>query len=62
MVTSIHCSLVRQQAEICDSQNGGAGTTNSYTFDGYTGTFYGPSTSNNSSINNFGCIQDVHNT
>ena len=34
-----------EQAEIYDSQNGGAGTTNSYTFDGYTGTFYGPSTS-----------------
>jgi len=33
------------QAEIYDSQNGGAGATNSYTFDGYTGTFYGPSTS-----------------
>jgi len=35
----------QEQAEIYDSQNGGAGTTNSYTFDGYTGTFYGPSTS-----------------
>ncbi len=32
------------QAKIWDSQNGGAGATNSYTFDGYTGTFYGPST------------------
>jgi hypothetical protein len=31
-----------KQAEIYDSQNGGSGTTNSYTFDGYTGTFYGP--------------------
>ena len=45
MVTSIHCSVVETQAEIYDSQNGGAGATNSYTFDGYTGTFYGPSTS-----------------
>ena len=33
------------QAEIWDSQNGGSGTTNTYTFDGYTATFYGPSTS-----------------
>jgi hypothetical protein len=33
------------QAKIYDSQNGGAGTTNSYTFDGYTPVFYGPSTS-----------------
>ena len=33
------------QAEIYDTQNGGAGTTNIYKFDGYTGTFYGPSTS-----------------
>ena len=32
------------QAQIWDSQNGGTGATNSYTFDGYTGTFYGPST------------------
>ena len=32
------------QAKIWDSQNGGAGTTNTYTFDGYTTTFYGPST------------------
>jgi len=32
------------QAKIYDSQDGGAGTTNSYTFDGYTNTFYGPST------------------
>jgi hypothetical protein len=34
-----------KQAEIYDSQNGGAGSTSSYTFDGYTGTFYGPSSS-----------------
>jgi hypothetical protein len=33
------------QAEIYDTQNGGAGTTNSYTFDGVTGIFYGTSTS-----------------
>ena len=33
------------QAQIWDSQNGGSGTTNIYTFDGFTGTFYGPSTS-----------------
>jgi hypothetical protein len=33
------------QAKIWDSQNGGSGTTNTYTFDGYTTTFYGPSTS-----------------
>ena len=33
-----------KQAEIWDSQNGGSGTTNSYTFVGYTTTFYGPST------------------
>ena len=33
------------QAEIYDTQNGGAGTTNIYRFDGYTGTYYGPSTS-----------------
>jgi len=32
------------QAKIYDTQNGGAGTTNIYKFDGYTGTFYGPST------------------
>ena len=32
------------QAKIWDSQNGGAGATNSYTFDGYAGTFYGPGT------------------
>ena len=34
-----------KQAEIYDSQNSGAGTTKTYTFDGYTGTFYGPTTS-----------------
>ena len=34
----------QKQAEIWDSQNGGSGTTNTYTFDGYTATFYGPST------------------
>ena len=33
------------QAKIWDSQNGGSGTTNTYTFEGYTATFYGPSTS-----------------
>ena len=32
------------QAEIWDSQNGGSGTTNTYSFDGLTGLFYGPST------------------
>jgi len=35
----------QKQAEIYDSQNGGAGTTKSYTFDGYSGTFYGPTAS-----------------
>ena len=34
-----------KQAEIYDSQNGGSGTTTSYTFDGYSTTFYGPTTS-----------------
>ena len=34
-----------KQAEIYDSQNGGSGTTKSYTFDGYSGTFYGPTAS-----------------
>jgi hypothetical protein len=34
-----------KQAEIHDSQNGGSGTTKSYTFDGYDGTFYGPTAS-----------------
>ena len=34
----------QKQAEIWDSQNGGSGTTNTYTFDGFTATFYGPST------------------
>ena len=33
------------QAKIYDSQNSGSGTVNTYTFDGYTGTFYGPTTS-----------------
>ena len=34
------------QAKIYDQQqNGGAGSTNSYTFDDFEGTFYGPSTS-----------------
>ena len=33
------------QAKIYDQQqNGGAGSTNSYTFDDFSGTFYGPST------------------
>ena len=35
----------KKQAEIYDLQNSGAGTTNSYTFDGVTGIFYGTSTS-----------------
>ena len=30
------------QAEIYDRQNSGSGTTNTYTFDGYSGSFYGP--------------------
>jgi hypothetical protein len=34
----------QSQAEIWDSQNGGSGTTNIYSFDGLTGLFYGPST------------------
>ena len=34
-----------KQAEIYDSQNSGSGTTKTYTFDGYTGTFYGPTAS-----------------
>jgi len=34
-----------KQAEIYDTQNSGAGTTKAYTFDGLTGTFYGPTTS-----------------
>jgi len=33
-----------KQAEIYDSQNSGSGSTNRYTFDGVTGTFYGPTT------------------
>ena len=32
------------QAKVWDSQNGGAGTTNTYGFDGFSGLFYGPST------------------
>ncbi len=32
------------QAKIWDSQNGGSGTTNTYGFDGFSGLFYGPST------------------
>ena len=35
----------QKQAEIYDTQNSGTGTTKSYTFDGYTDTFYGPTTS-----------------
>jgi hypothetical protein len=35
----------QKQAGIYDSQNGGAGTTKTYTFDGYSGTFYGPTAS-----------------
>jgi hypothetical protein len=34
-----------KQAEIYDTQNSGAGTTKTYTFDGYTDTFYGPTSS-----------------
>jgi hypothetical protein len=34
-----------KQAEIYDSQNSGSGTTKSYTFDGISGTFYGPTAS-----------------
>jgi hypothetical protein len=34
-----------KQAEIYDSQNGGSGTTKSYTFDDVAGTFYGPTAS-----------------
>src|SRR6056300_1898088 len=34
-----------KQAEIYDTQNSGSGTTNTYTFDGYTDTFYGPTAS-----------------
>ena len=39
-----------KQAEIYDSQNSGSGTANSYTFDEYSGTFYGPTGSTNESI------------
>jgi hypothetical protein len=35
----------QKQAGIYDSQNGGAGTTKTYTFDGHSGTFYGPTAS-----------------
>ena len=36
----------QDQAKVYDQkQNGGTGSTNSYKFDGYTSTFYGPSTS-----------------
>jgi hypothetical protein len=35
----------QKQAEIYDTQNAGTGTTKSYTFDGYTNTFYGPTAS-----------------
>ena len=31
-----------KQAEIYDTQNSGTGNTRTYTFDGHTGTFYGP--------------------
>ena len=34
-----------KQAEIYDTQNSGSGTTKTYTFDGYTDTFYGPTAS-----------------
>ena len=35
----------QKQAEIYDTQNSGSGTTNAYTFDGYSNTFYGPTAS-----------------
>ena len=35
----------QKQAEIYDTQNSGTGNTTTYTFDGYTGTFYGPTAS-----------------
>ncbi len=35
----------KKQAEIYDTQNSGSGTTKTYTFDGYTDTFYGPTAS-----------------
>ena len=35
----------QKQAEIYDTQNGGSGTTKTYTFDGYAGNFYGPTAS-----------------
>ena len=35
----------QKQAEIHDTQNSGAGNTTTYTFDGHTGTFYGPTAS-----------------
>jgi len=35
----------QRQAEIYDTQNSGSGTTDTYTFNGYTGTFYGPTAS-----------------
>ena len=34
-----------KQAEIHDSQNSGSGTTKEYTFNGYVGSFYGPTAS-----------------
>ena len=34
-----------RQAQIYDTQNGGSGNTNSYTFDNISGTFYGPTAS-----------------
>jgi hypothetical protein len=39
-----------KQAEIYDTQNGGSGTTKSYTFDDYSGTFYGPTASTSESV------------
>ena len=39
-----------KQAEIYDTQNSGAGTTKTYTFDGYDGTFYGPAASTSESV------------
>jgi hypothetical protein len=35
----------KKQAEIYDTQNSGSGTTKTYTFDGDTDTFYGPTSS-----------------
>jgi len=42
----------QKQAEIYDSQNGGSGTIKLYTFNGYPGTFYGPTASVSEAQNN----------